>query len=152
MTCCWPTGSARSTIGAYPRQNGLALALREVGCIARTLHTLDWLQLSALRRQAAAELNKGEARNALARAVCFHRLGRLRDRTIEAQQHRASGLTLVTAAVALWNSVYLNRARRAAPPRRGGVRSAPRPPRPARLAAHQFHRRLSLGCGREPRS
>jgi len=68
------------------------------------------LQLPALRRQAAAELNKGEARNALARAVCFHRLGRLRDRTVEAQQHRASGLTLVTAAIALWNSVYLNRA------------------------------------------
>jgi hypothetical protein len=30
--------------------------------------------------------------------VCFHRLGRLRDRTAEAQQHRAGGLALVTAA------------------------------------------------------
>ena len=28
----------------------------------------------------------------------------------EAQQHRASGLALVTAAIALWNSVYLGRA------------------------------------------
>ena len=45
-----------------------------------------------------------------ARAVCFHRLGRLRDRTAELQQHRASGLALVTAAIALWNSVYLGRA------------------------------------------
>ena len=35
-------------LGAYPRQNGLALALREVGRIARTLHTLDWLQMPAL--------------------------------------------------------------------------------------------------------
>ena len=57
-----------------------------------------------------AELNKGESRNALARAVCFHRLGRLRDRAAEAQQHRASGLALVTAAIALWNTVYLGRA------------------------------------------
>ena len=97
-------------LGAYPRQNGLALALREVGRIARTLHILDWLQAPALRRRATAELNKGEARNALARAVCFHRLGRLRDRGAEAQQHRASGLALVTAAIALWNSVYLGRA------------------------------------------
>ena len=56
------------------------------------------------------ELNKGEARNALARAVCFHRLGRLRDRAVEAQQYRASGLALVTAAIALWNTVYLGRA------------------------------------------
>ena len=56
------------------------------------------------------ELNKGEARNALARAVWFHRLGRLRDRAVEAQQYRASGLALVTAAIALWNTVYLDRA------------------------------------------
>ena len=97
-------------LGAYPRRNGLALALREIGWIERTLHTLDWLHMPELRRQATAELNKGEARNALARAVCFHRLGRLRDRTAELLQHRASGLALVTAAIALWNSVYLGRA------------------------------------------
>jgi hypothetical protein len=42
--------------------------------------------------------------------VCFHRLGRLRDRTAELQQHRASGLTLVTAAIAMWNTAYLGRA------------------------------------------
>lgn len=97
-------------LGAYPRQNGLALALREIGRVERTLFTLDWLERPELRRQATAELNKGEARNALARAVCFHRLGRLRDRTAELQQHRASGLALVTAAIALWNTVYLGQA------------------------------------------
>src|SRR3954469_14842937 len=97
-------------LGAYPRQNGLALALREIGRIERTLYTLDWLEHPSLRRQTTAELNKGESRNALARALCFHRLGRLRDRTTEAQQHRASGLALVTAAIALWNTVYLGRA------------------------------------------
>ena len=105
-------------LGAYPRQNGLALALREIGRIERTLHALDWLERPALRRQATAELNKGESRNALARAVCFHRLGRLHDRTTQAQQHRASGLALVTAAIALWNTVYLGRALDAA--RRNG--------------------------------
>jgi hypothetical protein len=55
-------------------------------------------------------LNKGEARNALARAVFFYRLGEIRDRSFEQQQYRASGLTLVTAAIALWNTVYLERA------------------------------------------
>jgi Tn3 transposase DDE domain len=58
-------------------------------------------------------LNKGEARNALARAVFFNRLGELRDRTYENQQHPASGLNLVVAAIALWNTVYLERAIRA---------------------------------------
>ena len=97
-------------LGAYPRQNGLALALREIGRIERTLYALDWLEQPALRRQATAELNKGESHNALSRAVCFHRFGRLHDRTAQSQQHRASGLALVTAAIVLWNTVYLGRA------------------------------------------
>jgi hypothetical protein len=54
-------------LGVYPRQNGLAPALREIGRIERTLFMLDWLDLPGLRWQATVELNKGEARNALAR-------------------------------------------------------------------------------------
>jgi len=56
-----------------------------------------------------AGLNKGEAKNTLARAVCFNRLGEIRDRTYELQRHRASGLNLVVAAIILWNTVYLER-------------------------------------------
>jgi TnpA family transposase len=42
-------------------------------------------------------------------SVFFNRLGELRDRTLENQQHRASGLNLVVAAIVLWNTVYLER-------------------------------------------
>jgi TnpA family transposase len=49
-------------LGAYPRQNGLALALREIGRIERTLFTLDWLEQPQLRRQATAELNPWRSR------------------------------------------------------------------------------------------
>ncbi|MFM2045105.1 MAG: hypothetical protein RLY86_3681 [Pseudomonadota bacterium] len=105
-----PASLVLKRLGSYPRQNGLALALREVGRIERTLFTLEWLQNPALRRQATVELNKGESRNGLARAVCFHRLGRIRDRTPENQQHRAGGLNLVVAAIILWNTVYMGRA------------------------------------------
>jgi TnpA family transposase len=97
-------------LAAYPRQNGLALALRELGRIERTLFTLDWVQDPALRRRVTAGLNKGEACHALARAVCFHRLGEIRDRSYENQRHRASGLNLVVAAITLWNAVYLGHA------------------------------------------
>jgi TnpA family transposase len=97
-------------LGSYPRQNGLAVALRELGRIERTLFILDWLQSVDLRRRVHTGLNKGEARNALARAVFFYRLGEIRDRSFEQQQYRASGLTLATAAIALWNTVYLERA------------------------------------------
>ena len=97
-------------LGSYPRQNGLAVALRELGRIERTLFILSWLQSVDLRRRVHAGLNKGEARNALARAVFLCRLGEIRDRSFEQQRYRASGLTLVTAAIALWNTVYIERA------------------------------------------
>lgn len=96
-------------LGGYPRQNGLAVALRELGRIERTLFILGWLQNVELRRRVHAGLNKGEARNALARAVFFNRLGELRDRSFEHQRYRASGLNLVTAAIVLWNTAYLER-------------------------------------------
>jgi len=38
-------------LGSYPRQNGLAVALRELGRIERSLFTLDWLQDVELRRR-----------------------------------------------------------------------------------------------------
>jgi integrase len=86
------------------------VALRELGRIERRLFILDWLQSVELRRRVNTGLNKGEARNALARAVFFYRLGETRDRSFEQQQYRANGLTLATAAIALWNTVYLERA------------------------------------------
>ena len=97
-------------LASYPRQNGLAVALRELGRIERSLFVLDWLQNVDLRHRVQSELNKGEARNALARAVFFNRLGEIRDRGFEYQRHRASGLNLITAAIVLWNTVYLSRA------------------------------------------
>jgi len=53
-------------LAAYPRQNALARALREIGCLERTLFILDWISDPALRRRSNAGLNKGEARNARA--------------------------------------------------------------------------------------
>jgi len=97
-------------LGSYPRQNGLALALRELGRLERSLFMLEWIQSPDLRRRVQVGLNKGESRNALARAVFFNRLGEIRDRSFEQQRYRASGLNLVTAAIVLWNTTYLERA------------------------------------------
>lgn len=97
-------------LAAYPRQNGLAHALREIGRVERSLFMLDWIQDNDLRRRVQTGLNKGEARNALAKALFLGRLGELRDRTRENQSHRASGLNLLTAAIILWNTVYLGKA------------------------------------------
>ncbi|WP_246731467.1 Tn3 family transposase [Methylocapsa sp. S129] len=97
-------------LAAYPRQNALAKALKEIGRLERTLFTLDWISDPALRRRTNAGLNKGEAHHALKRAVFFHRLGEIRDRTFENQRNRASGLNLAVAAIILWNTVYFGRA------------------------------------------
>lgn len=71
---------------------------------------MQWLSDPVLRQRSHAGLNKGEASNALRRAVFFHRQGEIRDRTFENQGFRASGLTLITAAIVHWNTVYLDRA------------------------------------------
>jgi TnpA family transposase len=97
-------------LASHPRQNGVAAAIRELGRLERTLFTLDWIDDPELRRTAGQELNKGEARNSLARAVFIHRLGEIRDRTYENQQHRASGLNLLVTAIILWNTRYLESA------------------------------------------
>jgi len=97
-------------LAAYPRQNSLALALRELGKLERTFFTLQWLQDPDLRRRSHVGLNKGEQQNALRRAVFFNRLGEIRDRSYENQTHRASGLNLLVAAIILWNTTYLQRA------------------------------------------
>ncbi len=71
---------------------------------------MQYLKDRELRRRIHVGLNKGKARNALARAVFFNRLGEIRDRTYENQRYRASGLNLVVAAIVLWNTVDLDRA------------------------------------------
>jgi TnpA family transposase len=59
-------------LGAYPCQNALAIALRELGKLERTLFLLEYIRDVELRRRIHIGLNKGEARNALARAMFFN--------------------------------------------------------------------------------
>jgi TnpA family transposase len=97
-------------LAAHKRQNGVAAALRELGRLERTLFTLDWISDPELRHTTSQALNKGETRNSMSRAVFIHRLGEIRDRTYENQQHRFSGLNLLVTAIILWNTRYLEHA------------------------------------------
>ena len=94
-------------LSGYSRQNGLAVALRDIGRVERSLFMLDWFSDPELRRRTGLGLNKGEARNTLARAIFFNWLGELRDRSFENQAYRASGLNLIVAAIILWNTKYI---------------------------------------------
>src|SRR5208337_932239 len=68
--------TSRLPLGRPPRRKATerGKTLREIGRLERTLFTLDWISDPALRRRTSAGLNKGEARNALARAIFFNRL------------------------------------------------------------------------------
>lgn len=94
-------------LSQYPRLNDLARALREFGRLERTFFSLDWIQSMTLRQQVNARLLKGERRNTLAQALAFHRQGKIWDRSLQAQQYRASGLNLVSMLIILWNTVYM---------------------------------------------
>ena len=93
----------------YPRQNELALALREVGRVERSLFLLRWIADADLQRRAQLGLNKGEAHHALKRAISLGRRGEIRDRSSEGQHHRMAGLNLLAAAVIHWNTRELGR-------------------------------------------
>ena len=71
---------------------------------------LEEILLSFSAYRVIAGLNKEEVRKTLSRAVFFNRFGEMHGRSIESQSHRANGLTLVTAAIILWNTVYIERA------------------------------------------
>lgn len=94
---------------------GLAVALREIGRIKRSLFTLDWIRNPALRRRANAGLNKGEARNALSRAIFFHRLGELRDRSFDSQVYRVGAQPAGRRRDPVEHAVYAGSLRRARP-------------------------------------
>ena len=64
-------------LSSYPRQPRLGQALREVGRLERTFFSLAWLQDATLRQRVFVGLQKGAGRNGLARAVFFHRLGKV---------------------------------------------------------------------------
>jgi TnpA family transposase len=98
-------------LASCSRKNSLNKALQELGKIERTLFMLDWVKNPKLRRTVQIGLNKGEARNTLARSIFGNnRGGELRDRKRSDQQNRASGLNLVIAAISLWNTSYLEKA------------------------------------------
>jgi hypothetical protein len=92
------------------KSSQLAKALRELGRIERSLFMIEWYSSPALRRRCQAGPNKGEATHKLKRAVFFHERGEIRDRSIDSQAFRASGLNLVVSAIVHWNTLYLCRA------------------------------------------
>lgn len=93
-----------------PRQHELAVALREIGRIERTLFIIDWLLDADMQRRAQIGLNRSEVYHALKNALRIGRQGEIRDRTAEAQHYRMAGFNLLAAIIIYWNTDHLGRA------------------------------------------
>ena len=94
-------------LAAYPKRNALAIALREIGRIERSIFILTWLIDTALQRRQQLGLNKGEAHHALKSALCINRKGEIRDRSSDRQAIRAAGLNFLAAVVIYHNTLML---------------------------------------------
>ena len=105
-----PPSQLLKKFAAYPRQHELAVALREIGRIERTLFIIDWLLDADMQRRAQIGLNKGEAHHALKNALRIGRQGEIRDRTVEGQHYRMAGLNLLAAIIIYWNTKHLGQA------------------------------------------
>ncbi len=103
------TGIMRTLlVGDLPTR--LALAIAEFGRIDKTLHTLTYIDDEAKRRGTLTQLNRGEGRHSVARAVFHGKRGELRQHYREGQEDQLGALGLVLNMIVLWNTIYMEAA------------------------------------------
>lgn len=89
------------------RPTSLTLAIMEVGRINKTVYLLNFVSDEDYRRRILTQLNRTEKRHNLARVICHGRRGEIRKRYREGQEDQLGALGLVTNAVVLWNTIYM---------------------------------------------
>ncbi len=85
----------------------LGRAIGEFGRIYKTQHLLTYLDDEGYRRKILTQLNRGESRHSLARAIFYGKKGELYQRYQEGQEDQLGALGLVVNAIILWNTQYL---------------------------------------------
>jgi len=105
-----PATGIMRTLQVEDRPTRLAQALAEFGRIDKTLHTLTYLDDENRRRATLTQLNRGEGRHSLARAVFHGRRGELRQHYREGQEDQLDALGLVLNVIVLWNTLYMDAA------------------------------------------
>ena len=98
------------TLQIGDRPTKLAQAVAELGRIDKTLHCLTYIDDEAKRRRTLTQLNRGEDRHKLARAIFHGKRGELRQRYREGQEDQLGALGLVLNIIVLWNTLYIEAA------------------------------------------
>ena len=102
--------SIMRTLQISDRPTKLAQAVAELGRIDKTIHGLTYIDSEAKRRRTLTQLNRGEERHKLARAVFHGKRGELRQRYREGQEDQLGALGLVVNIIVLWNTIYIDAA------------------------------------------
>ncbi|PYD85186.1 Tn3 family transposase [Pseudomonas syringae pv. pisi] len=105
-----PAAGIMRTLQVGERPTRLALAIAEFGRIDKTLHTLTYIDDEAKRRGTLTQLNRGEGRHSVARAVFHGKRGELRQHYREGQEDQLGSLGLVLNMIVLWNTSYMEAA------------------------------------------
>jgi TnpA family transposase len=92
------------------RPSALARAIGALGRIPRTLYMLAYIDDEHYRRRILTQLNRGEGRHSVSRAVFHGQRGELRQRYREGQEDQLGALGLVVNAIVLWNTLYMEAA------------------------------------------
>ena len=92
------------------RPSSLAQAIIEAGRINKTLYLLNYIDDEDYCRRILTQLNRGEGRHGVARAICHGQRGEIRKRYREGQEDQLGALGLVTNALILWNTIYMQEA------------------------------------------
>ncbi len=90
--------------------SSLGKAIAEVGRVAKSVYLLEYVSDEAYRRRIHTQLNRGESRGKLARAVYHGNRGEVRERYKSGMEDQLGALGLVVNAIALWNSRYMQAA------------------------------------------
>lgn len=69
------------------RPSALAQAIMEVGRVNKTLYLLHYIDDEDYRRRILTQLNRGEGRHAVARAICYGQRGEIRKQWVAQQSH-----------------------------------------------------------------
>ena len=102
--------SVMRTLQIGDKPTKLAQAIAELGRIDKTIHALTFINDEDKRRRTLTQLNRGEERHKLARAVFHGKRGELRQRYREGQEDQLGALGLVLNVIVLWNTLYINAA------------------------------------------
>lgn len=96
-----------SKLQSQHRQGIITKALKEYGKLTKSIYIPKYICREEQQRRVSLQINKGEALHSLRRWLMFANEGQIRKSQLQDQANQASALTLVTNAIIVWNTRYM---------------------------------------------